>query len=429
MPQQRKRLIDLDLPDLIVHKKTKNCFENLSNEIIYEIFDYLSGCNIYRGFSKLNYRYTCLLENSSIRYKICVIKESENDLTLIRQMEKQIVSFNFLNPLLADKIFPLTLTDFSFSNLQSIVLFEETATKLAIHLFYMQQLPKLSSLSIYLETCHENVGDFYQIIFQYSSLKYFKFTITAIDNSVLFTIPWNYPNLRSPIEYLSIGHDCTYIEFASILSYTPQLSHIHCSIDFDLDDDTSFNLPKDCQLTYLNMYFCNFELSRFQNILSQFCSNLHTLVLRSIQTSNRSYFDGDRWAKFLETYMPRLNRINLSFTERIDETFHVHSDHSLLNRFTSSFWRKHQCYLTIYLCNGRLTYKIDQHKDKWFDNHRIDIRNSIFDRKNQSHIDKIIPLLELMEIQCLNIDYKKISPDKLLKIFNSLRNLHSIRIE
>jgi hypothetical protein len=47
-----------------------NGIENLSNEMFYEIFDYLDGCQIYQSFSKLNYRFYQLLNSSSLRLKL-----------------------------------------------------------------------------------------------------------------------------------------------------------------------------------------------------------------------------------------------------------------------------------------------------------------------------------------------------------------------
>ncbi len=44
--------------------------ENLSNELFYEIFDYLDGIDIYEAFSNLNYRFQQLLTSSSILFKI-----------------------------------------------------------------------------------------------------------------------------------------------------------------------------------------------------------------------------------------------------------------------------------------------------------------------------------------------------------------------
>jgi hypothetical protein len=45
------------------------CIENLSNEIFYEIFDYLNGCEINQSFAYLNPRFQQLLESPSLLFK------------------------------------------------------------------------------------------------------------------------------------------------------------------------------------------------------------------------------------------------------------------------------------------------------------------------------------------------------------------------
>ncbi|CAF3188168.1 unnamed protein product [Rotaria socialis] len=45
------------------------CLEDLSNEIFYEIFDYLNGCEIVKAFSNLNFRFKQLLYSSSLLIK------------------------------------------------------------------------------------------------------------------------------------------------------------------------------------------------------------------------------------------------------------------------------------------------------------------------------------------------------------------------
>ncbi|CAF4245763.1 unnamed protein product, partial [Rotaria sordida] len=45
-------------------------FENLSNEIYYEVFDYLSTYEIYMSFSNLNRRFKQVLQSSSMLFNI-----------------------------------------------------------------------------------------------------------------------------------------------------------------------------------------------------------------------------------------------------------------------------------------------------------------------------------------------------------------------
>ena len=42
-----------------------NCIENISNEIIYEIFDYMDGFDMHQAFTNLNNRFENLIRFSS----------------------------------------------------------------------------------------------------------------------------------------------------------------------------------------------------------------------------------------------------------------------------------------------------------------------------------------------------------------------------
>ena len=51
---------------MCVHLIVCSFIENFSNEIFYEIFDYLDGYDIYKAFSNLNNRFENLLINPFI---------------------------------------------------------------------------------------------------------------------------------------------------------------------------------------------------------------------------------------------------------------------------------------------------------------------------------------------------------------------------
>lgn len=51
-------------------KETKKRLEDLSNELIYEIFDYLDGFDMLEAFSNLNQRFQTLVNHSSIPIKL-----------------------------------------------------------------------------------------------------------------------------------------------------------------------------------------------------------------------------------------------------------------------------------------------------------------------------------------------------------------------
>jgi len=51
-------------------RQSITCIEDLPNEIFYEIFDYLDGCDIFRAFTSLSSRFQELLDSPSFLFKI-----------------------------------------------------------------------------------------------------------------------------------------------------------------------------------------------------------------------------------------------------------------------------------------------------------------------------------------------------------------------
>ena len=51
-------------------EKAASRLEDLSNELFYEIFEYLDGCNILKAFSNLNGRFQALVDQSILPLKL-----------------------------------------------------------------------------------------------------------------------------------------------------------------------------------------------------------------------------------------------------------------------------------------------------------------------------------------------------------------------
>ncbi|CAF1050879.1 unnamed protein product [Rotaria sp. Silwood1] len=84
------------------HKKIKNYFENLSNELFYEIFEYLNGCELYKAFSNLNIHFHTLLQSPSLQFKIEFRYYSKAILQyysayIVAQNKIRIISFTLIN--------------------------------------------------------------------------------------------------------------------------------------------------------------------------------------------------------------------------------------------------------------------------------------------------------------------------------------------
>ena len=95
-------------------------FEDLSNEIIYELFDYLDMCHIYQAFIDLNSRFKNLLMYSSLPLKINIKYLSKSNVQsyytrfILANINR--ISFLYLwNPFLIDLSFSISLSCSKFS--------------------------------------------------------------------------------------------------------------------------------------------------------------------------------------------------------------------------------------------------------------------------------------------------------------------------
>ncbi|CAF3982612.1 unnamed protein product [Rotaria sordida] len=64
---------------IITINSNKYRFEDLANEILYEIFDYLDVYDIYKGFYNLNNRFQNLAINSNVFTKINISTISKSN--------------------------------------------------------------------------------------------------------------------------------------------------------------------------------------------------------------------------------------------------------------------------------------------------------------------------------------------------------------
>ncbi|CAF4101967.1 unnamed protein product, partial [Adineta steineri] len=259
---------------LLEKKQIINHIENLSNEIFYEIFDYLDGCDIYHSFSNLNIRFQDLITHSTFYLKVQFSSESQSNLTIKDQsiIFKHISTFQFVD----------------------------------LH-FYLKTLPRLSSLQIFFDSCEDDIGDIYQLIFQLPFLKYLRVEIDDFEVSDL-TLPMAAIEQYTSIEFFISFHYLTLNQFFHLLSYTPRLTHLYCFniLDFELTNSTEI-FPKLNNLVLFN--FCTYDLScdLCQSLFSKLPLQLKIL---SVTVSDRdiSYLDANRWEELIRKNMPNLER-------------------------------------------------------------------------------------------------------------------------
>jgi hypothetical protein len=344
-----------------LNNRSITCIENLSNELLYEIFDYLDCCDIFDGFSNLNTRFQEFLNNSSFLFKIYRFSTRERTFKryckqVILPNKYRIISLNLYDQTLINLFCTLCNIDLSFNRLESLVLNGIKLDQLLPLLIDSMDLPRLVSLNIRLIGDYEDLDHIYQLIFKLPSLKYMKFSL-VIDKRIDL-LPIATHDRISTIEHLNINHGCTLDELNDILSYTPQLHRLTCK---RLSDSESTFTSKLFNLTYISINNCDFNFDEFEIFIKQICSKLQ--VMRFINQSNdTAYLDADRWKRLILQYIPDLSKFNFQFFENLSTSHTFTSYHTRMNQFTTTFWIERQWIFELEINFGQIIYSINSYR-------------------------------------------------------------------
>jgi hypothetical protein len=310
--------------------------EDLSNELIYEIFDYLDACEIFNIFSNLNQRFRNLLIHSNLPLKIHQCTSSNQSfeflcLQMIIPNKHRILSLHLSNRSEFIKFFTLNTIDSSFYRLQSLILYEIKSNEIISFLPSLTTLPQLFSLKISLDGLLNDPNEIYRLIFRLPLLKYNKLSAGKV--VLQDPIPMTVNEQFSSIEQLVINHTCTLHGLYNILSYTPKLRRLTCVNLFQLNKYFQIEIPLQIfNLTYCSIKICFLKFDEFEIFIKKISSQLR--VLNLIPSSDIAYLDANRWERLISQYMPYLHTFQFEYSDR----FQFQSYHSFVNRFTSSFW-------------------------------------------------------------------------------------------
>ncbi|CAF1225563.1 unnamed protein product [Adineta steineri] len=405
-----------------------NSIENFSNEIFYEIFDYLDGCDIYKAFSNLNYHFSQLLNSSLLLYKIKFDFESDdlfmNNYQHMKSINPhQIFSLNLSSELYIDKFLSSFNIDSSLDHLQSIYLENIQPNTLLILLKNCIHLPYQCQI--------------YLLIFTLPTLKYCKITSHGFKSSA--TLPFATDNQQlSMIEHLIIDHSVTFSELAAILSYTPKVYHLkfwHEDIKYPIIQMiSSTELSK---LTHISMNISYLEFDEFEIFLSKLASTLKSFNL--VYTEKElEYLDFDIWEELILQNFPQLEKFYFDFNAYISDEDEFIFDGCICDQFISSFWINRQWFVEIVIEPDIISLTIKPYRKKWYEFINIDndlnvnhltlltIRDIPMDKYIETY-DKIEWLIDVATIYHLEI-CDDVFIGTIINIMNILSSLDSLKL-
>ena len=199
-------------------------FEDLSNELIYEIFDYFDYLFLYEIFFRLNSRFQSLFIQSSLPLKISFPLTSKflfrsRCEDFIRSNISRIISLNIC------KYFLDFFTIDRFVALQSLIIDSIPSEKISSIIEQLTSLARFSSLTIRSRDYFHDENSIYLSIFHLNILQFCKLTYPSGGERIPLPIALH---SSSTLKSLILHGHCRLDQLISILSYTPKLQQLSC---------------------------------------------------------------------------------------------------------------------------------------------------------------------------------------------------------
>ena len=318
-------------------------FEYLSNEILYEIFEYLDFYDISQAFMNLNARFKDLLLAPTLPiHADCSLISKPNfntyftntiipNLHRVKSLHLSILSHTNSVLFSLDNFIELTrLETLIFDNISRLYLFD---------LRYFHALSRLTSLIIIGNDYRDDQEIIYSRVFQLSTLKYFKVSLDdrrRPASNTLFTST----NITSPIEHLVIENIIHIDLLYAILSYVPHLRRlmIRSLIGLDKRNDPSLNILT--EFTHFTIGLCDLPFSDFQLLAHNVLRHLRILCIST--ENNRTYLEANQWEDIISASIPNLEIFDFQCSYSTAQ-----SSELMFSDFTTPFWTDRQWFFAL----------------------------------------------------------------------------------
>jgi hypothetical protein len=324
-------------------------FEDLSNEIIYEISEYLDNYEVYVALSKLNKRFRNLFTVSNLPIKVNTSNLSKSSFQEYYQQfiihnTHRISSLYLLNSLIFKLMFPSRENIIIFTRLESLFLDNIHSIDLADLLDDLATLPNLSLLVINSLTNYRDKTRVYLNLFRLPALKSCRLSLG--DSKTLEGLPIAVENFSS-IEHLVIN-DAIYLDdFVPLLSYVPHLRYLSIKCLFWCYDRPLIKVPLLVlnNLRYVSIKLKHTTFDRFEPYIRNLFHYLQ--VLRISISNDDEYLNAKRWERVILSHMSYLRIFDIQYKKcLIRNGTNIVACQALMTSFATSFWTERKWFFT-----------------------------------------------------------------------------------
>ncbi|CAF4630955.1 unnamed protein product [Rotaria sp. Silwood2] len=347
----KKKKIDVTVNETnCLIKENITILENLSNELIYEIFEFLNNHHAFQAFYDLNQRFQNLFLNSNLPIKINIsyIRKSklQHYLThIIKPYAYRIELFRLSNPCIDPCLLLLPIMK-NLTQLTTLILNYNESNYIEQIVNHLSSLPVLSSLTIIsIDTIQNHKNIIYNKIFRLARLKHCQILIELLQCPKSLSVA---TNEFSTIEHLIINHEISIDQLRILLSYVPQLRRLSIGNlkepKIDRTEKGSINLN---YLINVSLKLNNLNFNDFEILVTNYFRQIQvlTIAIQSIGFYGNSiqYLNADRWEQLISTHMLNLHTFDFQLSYRIlDSNRERQAFETLIKKFNSIFWIEHQ---------------------------------------------------------------------------------------
>ncbi|CAF1301837.1 unnamed protein product [Adineta ricciae] len=326
-----------------VGEHARTCFEDLSHDVIYHIFDCLEFFDIYGIFYHLNIRFRRLITHSNLPLKVRISSISRTDFeyyhaNLIVPYSHRISSLDLRNRLCFDLLISPHNRLTEFPRLQTLILKNIKPKHLHQVFQDISTLPRLSKFVLHCPGYTHDIGHYFLIIFRLHALRHCEIFFPDVRNSI--RLPFAAIDKRSSIEHLTVASDIHLENLDRLLSYVPKLRYFSVGYLGQRGDKASLQLIPMPNLTHLSLGIGGLDFDYFEALIKTF-PNIQRLHLYG--SGPGDYLNPDRWEELITSSMPFLRIFNIY----IDSSLPI-SSMSQLRRFKSSFWQDRQWFFSYH---------------------------------------------------------------------------------
>lgn len=312
-------------------------FENLSNDIVLEIVDYLDEKDVQRAFHSLNQRFSELIDHYSgrsvslsfLRTDSSKIEQYCHELILPNKNRIRSLKFKWVGRVRT--VLSQCALNESFAHLESISLYESDLRDSVTLLHTLPLLPRLKALQIKSDLSvlrNNDLGDIYSI-----ALRCFHLTFLAVENSSRTTDARSFERLnisteQSNIEVLKCLHSVQLQQCQSLLEKTPKLRCLQVSQVQSFPNSTTelFVAPELNQLSTLSIgCHCRWlDLQASRKVIAGL--GVTTRSLKLIFSVLKFIKDAAEWNKLLNENLPQLDKFKIELRDEGSDLFGLGND-------------------------------------------------------------------------------------------------------